>query len=243
MTVLGDANSPSSFDYALDVPEGTSSQTSRDGSLSLYDQEGRSLGQVGAAWARDANGMSLPTHYEWADGILTQHVDLTSPEIVFPVVADPAWSYSVGWMIETRTVQQVRAKLYSCFNCYFPVAGAPHNFPVYNQFLPLEVGPIPGTFAMNFNCYFDWVDYWQYDGDAWFEYEFSAAPGHIDGLGSIIVFQFHPAWSASNPSNRYTELTVNATIMNDNPGGLGRPAYTAGAWYTWGAFAGNLRTG
>ena len=224
------------------MPEGTTAKTGIDGGLSRLNNEGRSVGSIRAPWARDANGLDLPTTYEWSDGSLTQHIDLSDPRIAFPVIADPAWDYTVGWLIETKTVSQVRNLLYSCFNCYFPVAGAPASFPAYNEFLPLEVGPIPGVLGWNFNCYMDTTYYDnQGNGWAWFGYRFRAAAGHVDGLGSTIDFSFNPAWNQSNPNNRFTELVVYAWIMNDNPMGIGQSAYIAGAWYNWGAFAGALR--
>lgn len=243
MTVLGSHDAPSSFTYDLAVPEGTTARPDLDGGLDLLDAEGLSVGTIRPPWARDANGLNLPTTYEWSDGSLTQHIDLSDPGVAFPVIADPAWTYTVGWNIETKTVSQVRNLLYSCFNCYFPVAGAPAAFPTYGQFLPLEVGPIPGVLGWNFNCYMD-LTYYENQGSgwAWFGYRFLAAASHVDGLGSSIDFSFNPAWQESNPDNRYTQLVVDAWIQNENPMGIGQPAYIAGAWYNWGAFAGNLRT-
>ncbi|MET2012921.1 hypothetical protein ABXJ56_15365 [Microbacterium chocolatum] len=244
MTVLADREGPSTFTYDFSVPDGTTAKSGRDGGLNLLDSEGRSVGSIRAPWAQDANGRELSTAYEWRDGALTQRVDLSDPSIVFPVVADPAWDYTVGWLIETKTVSTVRSMLYDCFNCYFPVAGAPAAFPTYNQFLPLEVGPIPGVLGWNFNCYMDGTSYYNEGGGmAWFSYWFRAAASHVDGAGSTITFNFNPAWNPSNPSKKFTELVVYAYIMNENPMGIGQPAYTAGAWYNWGAFAGNLRTG
>lgn len=245
MTVLGSRSAPSAFTYDLSLPDGTTAEVAPDGGLKLLDEGGRSAGYIRAPWARDANGTALPTSYEWERGSLTQHVDVTDPRVAFPVVADPAWDYTVGWMIQTKTATQVRSMLKSCFSCYFPVYGAPMAFPVYNQFLPLMVGPAPHVgAAWNFNCYMDGEDYYNAGGGmAWFYYRFRSAASHVDGLGSTIEFNFNPAWNQSNPSNKFTELVVYAWIQNDNPMGIGQPAYIAGAWYNWGAFAENLRSG
>ena len=45
---------------------------------------------VGAPWAVDANGEPIATHYELADGALTQVVDINA-DTAFPVTADPEW--------------------------------------------------------------------------------------------------------------------------------------------------------
>jgi hypothetical protein len=57
-----------------------------DGSVSVSDADGF-LGGIEAPWAIDAEGQSLPTHYEVSGATLTQIVDTT--EAAFPVVADP----------------------------------------------------------------------------------------------------------------------------------------------------------
>lgn len=57
-----------------------------NGSVSVSDGESF-LGGIDAPWAVDAEGRSLPTHYEISGTTLTQVVDTTGA--TFPVVADP----------------------------------------------------------------------------------------------------------------------------------------------------------
>jgi len=52
--------------------------------------ESREMAKIGAAWAVDANGEAVATHYEIDGTTLTQVVD-TDGQTAYPVVADPAW--------------------------------------------------------------------------------------------------------------------------------------------------------
>lgn len=56
--------------------------------------ESRVVATMGAAWAVDANGETVGTHYEIDGTTLTQVVE-TSAETAYPVVADPAWYWWV----------------------------------------------------------------------------------------------------------------------------------------------------
>lgn len=56
------------------------------------------IGIIDAAWAKDANGASVPTYFEAEDNVLTQVVQHRSGEFAYPVVADPSWwSNAVAW--------------------------------------------------------------------------------------------------------------------------------------------------
>lgn len=62
-----------------------------DRSLVLLDDSGEMLGGVAPPWAKDANGVDVPTRYE-VDGLsITQVVDHTSGQYTYPIVADPIW--------------------------------------------------------------------------------------------------------------------------------------------------------
>lgn len=234
LTAIADADAPTAYSYAIDAPAGSELRPSAVGYI-LYSPNGQVLGSLHDAWARDSNGQAVPTRYEWVGGVLTQHVDLSDPSIAYPVLADPAWTYGVAYAIETRTVSQIRSQLLNCFNCDFPVAGAPANFPSMGQFLPLTVG------LWNFNCTMQSVYYDNNGGGmAWFGWYFSAAASHVDGLGSTISFDFSPAWKPEAPSNVFAGMAVNAWIMNSNPAGVPREYYIAGAVLNWATFASNL---
>jgi hypothetical protein len=55
------------------------------------------VAEVDNAWAVDANGASVPTHYEVQDDALVQVVD-ASADTAYPVVSDPRWRWwSLAW--------------------------------------------------------------------------------------------------------------------------------------------------
>lgn len=102
--VIPDASSPSSYDFAVEVPDGVSPVRSADGGIELIapaPAEAQLPGvevdvvvaQIQPAWAVDANGVSVPTSYSFDGSTLTQSIDF-SAVTAFPVVADP----EVKWM-------------------------------------------------------------------------------------------------------------------------------------------------
>ncbi|GAB3125162.1 hypothetical protein [Glaciibacter psychrotolerans] len=220
LTAIASAEAPGDYTYTFDVPEGTS-LVEGVGRYYLSDDD-RVLGALLPPWAVDAAGESVPTSYSWADGKLTQHVDLSSPRISFPVLADPAWGYAVEYKL-TKTVAANKALLKKCFKCYFPVPGAPKAFPKVGQLLPLMVGPA------NFNCTFKN----EFNATNWFAFQFDATKAHVDKLGSNIVFEFR----ALSNGTRY--LMVSAYVVND-AFWLKNPAYQAGTYVNWKNFASNL---
>ncbi|MBT2483825.1 MULTISPECIES: hypothetical protein [unclassified Microbacterium] len=238
-TVLADQSAPTRYDYELDVPEGTTLRENALGFM-ILDPNGNSLGQLHSPWARDSSGRELRTGYEWEDGTLTQVVDLSSPGIDYPVLMDPAWSYTHTKNITNRTPSEIRSKLLSCFNCYFPVEGAPDKFPSFKLYLPLVVRLfVASPVTWDFSCYMDTHHYETQGNLSWFGYRFLASSTHVDGQGSSIAFDFNPHWTTTDPTIR-TQLVVSAYIVNDDPVGLGQPAYTIAATSTWNGFAANL---
>jgi hypothetical protein len=70
-----------------------------DGSITILDAADQSIGQIAAPWARDANGVAVPTHYD-VDGLtLTQVVEHRGGDYAYAITADPAvitWTH-FGW--------------------------------------------------------------------------------------------------------------------------------------------------
>ncbi len=124
MTVLSDANAPHEYKYTFDVPEGT--ELVEHGAGSSLEFEDDLFGTLLDPWAVDQNGKDVPTTYTWDSGVLTQRVDLSDPNIAYPVVADPAWSYAYKFAV-TKTASANKALLKSCFNCYFPCRAPPER--------------------------------------------------------------------------------------------------------------------
>ncbi len=58
-----------------------------DGSVAVLGDAGEGVASIAAPWAKDANGVALPTKYPVEGSTLTQEIDMTGA--AFPVVADP----------------------------------------------------------------------------------------------------------------------------------------------------------
>src|SRR5699024_5663271 len=137
------------------------------------------------------------------------------------------WGYVFTYDI-AKSPSTAWGDLNSCFNCEFPVAGAPASFPSYYQLLPLEVG-WPGTwFVLNFHCRVAQV-YTTPPG--YYAWQFNATANHIDGYGSNIIFEIKYVGGQS-------KLVVDAYIVNDF--WLGNDVYAGGAAWNWQNFANNL---
>jgi hypothetical protein len=230
LTAIGSSEAPEEYSYTFDVPEGTQLKQSHEGRMySIVGPDGAQIGVLSAPWAVDATGQSVDTSFSWSGSTLIQHVDLSSSTITYPVVADPDWSYGLNFSIGATSAGIASMMLHSCFNCYFPVAGAPAAFPVKGQLLPLTVGW--GPIQSNFNCYMESVPQDSADLLSWY---FTSAPGHVDGPGSAIFFDVLKAPDGSN------RLYVAAFVHNDSPNGIPNAIYAAGAAVTWQTFASNL---
>lgn len=61
------------------------------------------------AWARDANGVAVSTHFALKGNKLVQYVDHRQPGVAYPVVADPKFA----WMGVLPTVKLNRSETYN----------------------------------------------------------------------------------------------------------------------------------
>lgn len=62
-----------------------------DGSSVAYDKDGTALATVAPPWARDASGLTVPTHYEVDGTTLVQVVDHQGGLYDYAITADPWW--------------------------------------------------------------------------------------------------------------------------------------------------------
>ena len=85
-TVINNANAPKRYAYKMQVPEGAKIQ--RAGSSVLVTKGKKMVAGIAPAWAKDAKGKSVPTHYEVKGSTVTQVVDHGS-QYAYPIVADP----------------------------------------------------------------------------------------------------------------------------------------------------------
>lgn len=95
-------------------------------------------------------------------------------------------------------------ELKRCFNCSFPVSGAPTKYPGSGQIIQLNASPfsfvkIPAP-----------VVFFKAGPSTEPDWKFSAMSGHFDGAGSGISFDFY------KPSGYPVRIAISATIMKDN---------------------------
>lgn len=217
VTSTASDSGPDTFSYTLDVPADAYLEQVEDHFFVMSGDE--TFGVLGAAWAKDSNGADVPTWYSLEDRVLTQHLDLSGVD-AYPILADPGWSYTMEFATN-KSAYAIANLLGSCFNCYFPVQGAPRAFPTIGQLLPLRVA------GLNFECTMATVSAnAQY---TWFQYSFYATHNHVDGPGSAISFTFHSS-----------KLFVYAWVTNNYSLGA-KTVMVAGARASWSTFAANLR--
>lgn len=222
----------SSTTFAL--PAGFYPQKQASGEYYLTNG-GEVRGAVMPPWAKDATGRDLKTSYEWDGLTVTQDVEVPA-DAVFPITADPAWSYTWTAVIKIGDPLTLRTKMHSCFNCTFPVQGAPAAFPVTGQKLPLTVG-IAGI-NLDFTCIFD-QEAWtpkvpELYPNGQFGFWFNSAPSHVDGAGSRISFNF---WTKQETdSSIKMRFTVTGNITNETPAGMPQWIYLPGAKAQWEVF-------
>lgn len=88
-TVIADPSAPARYEYPLSLPVGSSARLELEsGAVLLLGADGTLLAAVAPAWAKDANGGPVETHYEVNGSVLVQ-VIRHDDETIFPVVADP----------------------------------------------------------------------------------------------------------------------------------------------------------
>lgn len=88
-TILKNALAPSRYEYPLTIPEGGSVELT-NGVVIIKNAEGKLSAVVAPAWAKDAQGKSVPTHYELNKASLTQVVEHSGGQASsYPIVADP----------------------------------------------------------------------------------------------------------------------------------------------------------
>ena len=221
-TTLNSAPKSKRFDYTFDVPANTVLNETPEGFLMQAGE--RVIGSIDLPWAVDANGRQLKTHFEWKNRVLTQVLDEKVSQLSYPVVLDPSWGYIQQYNLTDSPAANF-AKLQTCFNCYFPVAGAPKKYPTYGQLLPLRVLAI-GNFECTMGSTFTGTDYRAFT--------FHATKNHVDGYGSNIAFQFVKVGTRS-------KLVVDAYVVNDFLI-VGQYAYVAMAGLQWQIFANNLNS-
>lgn len=90
VTMIADSSAPKEYVYDFDLPEGASMEILESGLVLVEDSEGNFIAGVAAPWAKDAEGVDVPTHYEIRGSALVQIVEHRGQEsVAYPVTADP----------------------------------------------------------------------------------------------------------------------------------------------------------
>jgi hypothetical protein len=90
-TTLASKDAGTSFSYPLDLKKGSRIDVQANGSVLIIGPDGSLLGGLLAPWAKDRNGVSVPTHYEVHGNSVVQVIDGNPATLAYPVVADPYW--------------------------------------------------------------------------------------------------------------------------------------------------------
>lgn len=88
-TIIENSAAPSRYSYPLHLPVGSEITPQSDGGVLLLDSDGKYIGGIAPAWAKDASGAEIATHYEIDGTTLTQVVDHRGKDLAYPLVADP----------------------------------------------------------------------------------------------------------------------------------------------------------
>ncbi|WP_222119135.1 hypothetical protein [Microbacterium sp. 1.5R] len=90
LSVLENREAAETYPYDLTIPVGYRLESTADGGARIVDDQGTVKVEFETAWAEDASGVAVPTHYAVEGNTLTQvveHKDLDN--VSYPIVADP----------------------------------------------------------------------------------------------------------------------------------------------------------
>ena len=101
-TIIGNSSAPNSYSYTFG--DGFQPVEDADGDFWVVKSDATGSAatySVAAAWARDAGGKDVPTHYEIQGNSLVQVISPPA-DATYPIVADPTWewydfTYGVGF--------------------------------------------------------------------------------------------------------------------------------------------------
>lgn len=192
--VISSASAPSAYSYKLKLPTGYSPYIQRNGSVVIEADsvvmsgsapaKATTLGFIDPAWAKDANGVSVPSSYSIQGDVITQHVNLRGVT-AYPVVADPKVTF--GWVIYaffSKTDLQNWL-----FSALFDSIGAAAGIAC--GYLTLVAAPAGATCAILV------VFFWDY-----FHHLFDTAIGRNGGIvleftyvGSYVGYLYAGSWS------------------------------------------------
>jgi hypothetical protein len=88
-SIIEGNNAPSEYAYPITSDSPVKLELNSDGSVSLLDQNHSFLGLIGTPWAKDAEGISVPTRFRVEGNSLIQVVEHKLGTYSYPITADP----------------------------------------------------------------------------------------------------------------------------------------------------------
>jgi hypothetical protein len=117
-------------------------------------------------------------------------------------------------------------ELHRCFNCSFPIDGAPEHFPENNEYIPLRACAIDGIGCRDAHVR-------AYPKDAEREFKLVAQERHFDAPGSDVNFTFH------NNADDELNLSVAANVIDSEIPEVVNKAFARNAWRNFARTLGN----
>jgi len=109
-TTITKSSAPTKYAYKLKLPRGAKIQLDEFGGAYVLAADGKTpITAVQPAWAIDAKGKPVATHYKVAGSKLIQIVDHRAKGVTYPVVADPWWGYQ--WYLSSTSTNQLIAAI------------------------------------------------------------------------------------------------------------------------------------
>lgn len=131
-SVISSKDAPECFDYTFPGVDRIEIYEDQEVVwLLAIDKEGdeQLVGIVDAAWAEDANGVSVPTYFEAEGNVLTQVVEHQSGEFAYPIVADPEWwNKAVKWANKAASSTKTWLKTHVTWSGTKRIAGKSGKF-------------------------------------------------------------------------------------------------------------------
>jgi hypothetical protein len=206
----------------------------------------KSTQQQASALAGQVRGLKYPKESP-GGGVQALDMPLAPP----PFLPESPWEYHNGYTTEVTargpdgelvdggslvTLDDVWNELHRCFNCNFPIGGAPKEFPKVGDQLPLEMR-ISGVAAASLPVKVTQITR---TADA-IDIEFGTLPGHADGPGSTIHFRWTEQLGAPHLDIR--GYITEGPGSGDGPlSAAARVGYTGLAQLVWQPYIDNVVT-
>lgn len=154
--MIDDAGAPTRYEYPLTLPEGGQLIEAGDGYYAVLDANHLPVATIDPAWALDAYGEAVETHYEIEGNSLIQFVEHASGD-AYPVVADPAVRGKyISRVTTTRTSQGYSLNVYPV-NGWSLIPGISGYWAEYKLYVGAAFET--GKFYDQLKCHWDYAPF------------------------------------------------------------------------------------